>query len=124
MIGKVVPFFALIGLALAVGAVILGNQAVPVEPAMVRLPTVPYSSYVAAAGLVQASTENIANGTPVSGIVTAIYVKWGDRVNAGDPLIKIDDRDLQGQLLVALAKVKEAEANLAKIKNLLRVAEG
>lgn len=124
MIGKLVPLFALIGLGVAVGAVIQGNQTAPVAPPVVRLPQVPFTSYVAGAGLVQASTENIAIGTPVSGIVTAIYVKWGDWVNAGDPLIKIDDRDLQGQLLVALAKVKEAEANLAKIKNLLRVAEG
>jgi len=28
---------------------------------------------------VEASTENIAIGTPVSGIVTAIYVKWAPR---------------------------------------------
>jgi multidrug efflux pump subunit AcrA (membrane-fusion protein) len=115
---------AFMGLALAVGAVIQGNRTAPVAPPVVRLPEVPFTSYVAGAGLVQASTENIAIGTPVSGIVTAIYVKWGDRVNAGDPLIKIDDRDLQGHLLVALAKVKEAESNLAKIKNLLKVAEG
>jgi len=60
----------------------------------------------------------------VSGIVSAIYVKWGDRVNTGDPLFKIDDRDLQGQLLVAVAKVKEAEGSLAKTRNLLKVAEG
>jgi len=115
---------AFMGLALAVGAVIQGNRTAPVAPPVVRLPEVPFTSYVAGAGLVQASTENIAIGTPVSGIVTAIYVKWGDRVDAGDPLIKIDDRDLQGHLLVALAKVKEAESNLAKIKNLLKVAEG
>ena len=74
--------------------------------------------------MVETSTENIEIGTPVSGIVSAIYVKWGDRVKTGDPLLKIDDRDLQGQLLVAVARVKEAEASLAKTKNLLKVAEG
>jgi RND family efflux transporter MFP subunit len=74
--------------------------------------------------MVETSTENIEIGTPESGIVSAIYVKWGDRVNIGEPLFKIDDRDLQGQLLVAVAKVKEAEASLAKTKNLLKVAEG
>jgi HlyD family secretion protein len=119
MIGKLVPLFAIIGLTVAVGVVILGNQAAPVAPPVVRLPNVPFTSYVAGAGLVQASTENIAIGTPVSGIVTAIYVKWGDWVNAGAPLLKIDDRDLQGQLLVAVAKVKAAEASLAKAKSVL-----
>ena len=74
--------------------------------------------------MVETSTENIEIGTPKSGIVSAIYVKWGDRVNTGDPLFKIDDRDLEGELLVAVAKVREAEAALAKTKNLLKVAEG
>ena len=118
------PLLAVIGLALAVNTVIQGNQTTPlVEPA-VQSAKVPFSSYVAGAGMIEASTENIAIGTPVSGIVTAIYVMWGDRVNAGEPLFKIDDRDLQGQLPVAVAKVKESEATLAKTRNLLKIAEG
>jgi multidrug efflux pump subunit AcrA (membrane-fusion protein) len=118
------PLLAVIGLALAVSTVIQGNQTTPlVEPA-VQSAKVPFASYVAGAGMIEASTENIAIGTPVSGIVTAIYVTWGDRVNAGEPLFKIDDRDLQGQLPVAVAKVKESEATLAKTRNLLKIAEG
>src|ERR1700738_5684579 len=112
MIGKYLfPVVAIIGLVVAISTVIQGNQTTPlVEPA-VQSAQVPFASYVAGAGMIEASTENIAIGTPVSGIVAAIYVTWGDRVNAGEPLFKIDDRDLQGQLLVAVAKVKEAEAN-------------
>jgi HlyD family secretion protein len=118
------PLLAVIGLALAISTVIQGNQTTPlVEPA-VQSAKVPFSSYVAGAGMIEASTENIAIGTPVSGIVTAIYVTWGDRVNAGEPLFKIDERDLQGQLPVAVAKVKESEATLAKTRNLLKIAEG
>ena len=125
MIGKyVLPLLALIGLTIAVGAVIQGNQTAPLAPPVVQSPKVPFAAYVAGAGMIEASTENIAIGTPVSGVVTAIYVTWGDRVNAGEPLFKIDDRDLQGQLLVAVAKVKETEAKLAKTKNVLKVAEG
>src|ERR1700730_15011835 len=118
------PLLAVIGLALAISTVIQGNQTTPfVEPA-VQSANVPFASYVAGAGTIEASTENIAIGTPVSGIVAAIYVTWGDRVNAGEPLFKIDDRDLQGQLPVAAAKVKESEATLAKTRNLLESAEG
>jgi HlyD family secretion protein len=125
MNGKyLLPGVALIGLAVAISTVIQGNQTAPlVEPA-VRSAKVPFASYVAGADIIEASTENIAIGTPVSGIVAAIYVKWGDRVNAGDPLFKIDDRDLQGQVPVAAAKVKESEAILAKARNLLKIAEG
>jgi HlyD family secretion protein len=125
MIGKyVVPLLAAIGLALSISTVIQGNQTPSVIPSPIQSAKAPYGSYVAGAGMVETSTENIEIGTPVSGIVSAIYVKWGDRVNTGDPLFKIDDRDLQGQLLVAVAKVKEAEGSLAKTRNLLKVAEG
>jgi RND family efflux transporter MFP subunit len=125
MSGKyILPAVAIIGLAVAISTVIQGRQTTPlVEPA-VQSAKVPYASYVAGSGIIEASTENISIGTPVSGIVAAIYVTWGDRVNAGEPLFKIDDRDLQGQLLVAVAKVKESEATLAKTRNLLKIAEG
>src|ERR1700730_7451427 len=125
MSGKyMLPAVAIIGLAVAISTVIQGKQTTPlVEPA-VQSAKVPFASYVAGSGTIEASTENIAIGTPVSGIVAAIYVTWGDRVNAGEPLFKIDDRDLQGQLPVAAAKVKESEATLAKTRNLLKSAEG
>src|SRR6476660_986935 len=125
MIGKyVLPLLAVLGLAVSISTVIQGNQTPSVIPSPIQSAEAPYGSYVAGAGNVATTTENIEIGAPVSGIVSAIYVKWGDRVNTGDPLFKIDDRDIQGQLLVATAKVKEAEANLAKTKNLLKVAEG
>jgi multidrug efflux pump subunit AcrA (membrane-fusion protein) len=125
MIGKyLLPSLAVLGFAVFISTAIQGNQTPSIVAPPFQAATAPYASYVAGAGMVESSTENIEIGTPVSGIVSAINVKWGDRVNAGDPLFKIDDRDLQGQLLVALAKVKEVEANLDKTKNLLRVAEG
>ncbi|MDB5606231.1 MAG: family efflux transporter, subunit [Bradyrhizobium sp.] len=118
------PLLAIIGLVFAIGAVIQGNETPAITLPPVQAAKVPFASYVAGAGIIEASTENIAIGTPVAGIVTAIYVKWSDRVNTGDPLFKIDDRDMQGQLLLATAKVKEAEANLAKANYLLKLGEG
>src|SRR5262245_2599408 len=125
MISKYVfPLLAIIGFALSISTVLQGNQTPSVVPPVAQPAKAPFDSYVEGAGMVESSTENIEIGTPVSGIVSAIDVKWNDRVNSGDPLFKIDDRDLQGQLLVAVAKVKEAEASLAKTKHLLKVAEG
>ncbi len=119
-----VPLLAAAGFVAAGGIVILGNSAPPMAPTLATSPAAPFRNYVAGSGLIEASTENIAIGTPISGIVDTIHVKWGDRVDAGAPLFKIDDRDLQAQLAVAQARVQEAEANLAKSKNLLKVAEG
>ncbi len=120
----ILPLLAIIGVGIAVVMVIRGNRTRPVAPPVVQSAKAPFTSYIFGPGIVEAKTENIAIGTPVSGIVTAIYVKWGDQVQTGDPLFKIDSSDLQAQVLPALAKVREAEANLAKVKNRLRVGEG
>jgi HlyD family secretion protein len=108
----VLPLLAMIGLAFAVTMVIRGNRAAPVAQSGVQAANAPFASYIFGPGIVEASTENIAIGTPVSGIVTAIYVKWGDKVKSGAPLFKVDTRDLEAQLLPANAKVNEVEAQL------------
>jgi RND family efflux transporter MFP subunit len=119
----ILPLLAITGLGVAVVMVIRGNRTRPVAQPLVQSAKAPFTSYIFGPGMVEAKTENVAIGTPVSGIVTAIYVKWGDQVQTGDPLFKIDSSDLQTQVLPALARVKEAEANLAKVKNRLRVGE-
>src|SRR6266852_5452073 len=120
----ILPLLAIIGVGVAVVMVIKGNRTRPVTQPVVQSAKAPFTSYIFGPGIVEARTENIAIGTPVSGIVTAIYAKWGDQVQTGHPLFKIDSSDLLAQVLPALAKVKEAEANLAKVKNRLRVGEG
>jgi len=132
------PLLAIVGLGAAIFMVIRGNRTVPVVQPVVPSAQAPFTSSLFGPGIVEASSENIAIGTPVSGIVTAIYVKWGDRVKAGAPLFKVDTRDLEAQLLPANAKVKEMEAQLlpaaakvneaeattAKAENRLKVGEG
>jgi HlyD family secretion protein len=134
----VLPLLAVIGVAAAIAMVIQGNRTAPAAQPVTQPANAPFSSYIFGPGIVEASTENIAVGTPVSGIVTAIYVKWGDRVKRGDPLFKVDTRDLDAQLLPTNAKVKEVEAQLlpanakvnetqatlAKAENRLKVGEG
>jgi len=118
------PLFAVAGVVIGIIAAIVANRPAPVTRSEIQLPNVPFASYVAGTGLTEASGGNIAVGTPVPGIVTAIYVKWGDRVRAGDRLFKIDDGDLQAQLLPAGAREKESEARLEQAVAQLRIAEG
>jgi len=131
------PLAAVAGLVAAIYMAIQGNRAVSVAAPAVQSAQAPFASSIFGAGIVEASSENIAIGTPAPGIVTAIYVKWGDRVKAGAPLFKVDTRDLEAQLLPANAKVKEvaalllpanakvneAQATLAKTENRLKVGE-
>jgi HlyD family secretion protein len=113
----IVPFLAVIGFVLAVGVVFYGNRPPPAALPAIQSPRAPFPSYIAGAGITEASTENVSVGTQVSGVVTNIYVKRADTIKSGDPLFTVDDRDLQAQLLPASAKVKETEANLAKVKD-------
>lgn len=118
------PSLAVIGFVAAAAAVILGNEAPPAAPAPLLSAQAPFKNYVAGTGLIEASTGDITIGTPVSGIVDDIYVKWGDWVSAGKPLFKLEARDLAAQLEVATARVQEAEANLDKTRNTLKVGQG
>ncbi len=119
----VLPVLAAIGVVVAIAMVIQGNRTATIVQPVVQSANTPFSSYVFGPGIVEASTENIAVGTPVSGIVTALFVKWGDRVRAGDPLFKVDTRDLEAQLLPANAKIKEVDAQLLSAKAKVNEAE-
>src|SRR5437870_1113859 len=120
------PAVAVLGVVFAIYSVVTGQRHVP--PALpVTQPAQPqFQSYVAGAGIVEASTENIAVGTLVPGVVTEIFVKIGDQLKAGAPLFRIDDRDLRAELAVrqaalasAQARAKTESASLADTKNQL-----
>ena len=117
------PLLAIIGIAIAIAVIINSNKPPDVKTQGILQFQPPFESFVAGSGIVEATTGNISIGTPVSGIVVEIYVKVGDHVNISDPLFKIDDRDLQAQLLTAKAKVKEAAAALQIPKHRLEHAE-
>src|SRR5262245_18864957 len=77
----------------------------------------PYANSIAASGVVEARTENIAIGAALPGLVLEVYVpsdRAGTPVKAGQPLFRVDDRHLRAQLRVAQAQVASAEARLSK----------
>lgn len=80
----------------------------------------PYIRSVSGSGLVEAASENIAVATPLGGIVAEVFVKAGDRVEAGAPLFRIDDREYRAERTVRTAALAEAEAELARLRSLPR----
>jgi len=116
--GRLLAAAAILGAATA--AFVVMNQRRSPSPLPVVEPAgSPFRSFVAGTGLVEASTGDIAIGSPVSGVATAIPVRVGDRVRTGDVLFRIDDRDLRAQLLTAHAHVQAAIAELAKPRHRL-----
>jgi HlyD family secretion protein len=95
--------------------------------------TPPVSTFrdrVAAVGLVEASTENIAVGTPLSGVVTKVFVTAGETVRKGQPLFQIDTRQLEADRDVkeravagAKTRVAVASARLADLTHQLEFVE-
>ena len=94
-------------------------------------PVSDFSRTVAAVGLVEANSENIAIGTPLSGVVSQIFVSVGQSVKTGDPLFVLDTRQLQADLAVRRSNlaaqrsaVHVARARLDDVQRSLDFAEG
>jgi HlyD family secretion protein len=62
-------------------------------------------------------------GTSLPGIVVEVFVKVGQRVKAGDPLFRIDDRDRKAELAVRQAMLADAKAALDRLEAMPRPEE-
>ena len=76
-----------------------------------------------AAAIVEALHENTSVGVPVSGLVTTVQVKVWDHVEAGAPLLQLDDRELIAQLIANKADIAVAEAELKRLQTQLARTE-
>ena len=83
-----------------------------IPPPPVTPPEKPYTSGIAGTGILEAREENVAIGVPVPGLVDRVFVKVSDTVKEGQPLLKIDDRELSAQLISQQASVLVAKATL------------
>jgi len=145
----VLPVLAVAGFVFALWTALQGAKPIPPSKPVANPPRPPYEKKISGSGIVEASTRNIAVGTPVSGVAAKVFVAVGQRVKASDPLFVLDDRKERAalalretllkeaqakldrllqlprkeELPVARAKVKEAEANLEDLRMQLRNAE-
>ncbi|MGE3953969.1 MAG: efflux RND transporter periplasmic adaptor subunit [Parachlamydiales bacterium] len=71
---------------------------------------------ITATGIVEAGPNQSNVGSNVSGVVTDVYVKVGDKVARGQPLFKLDDRDAKAQLQLARTDLEVAKKRVAEAK--------
>jgi len=81
----------------------------------ITAPTNPYDDDVAGTGIVEPASELIALAIERGGVVTRIDVVAGDRVEVGQPLFAIDDRDYRAAVAQDEAGVAAADASIAAI---------
>lgn len=127
---SVMPILAIIGVVGGIGYVLRGSSPPPVAQPAAPPTVAPYQSYIAGSGMLEASTRNIAISTPVGGVIAEVFVNVGDRVRRGQPLFRIDGRDLEAQRAVreaaaaaAHAQILEAQASLDLARDQLKRAE-
>ncbi len=111
------PLLALVGAFLGLLAVRWTQKEVPTPPILFPPAESPYPHSIAAAGIVEASSQNISIGTPFTEIIKKIYITEGDFVKKGDPLFKLDIRNFEAQLKTAQAQVELAKVTLEDKKN-------
>jgi multidrug efflux pump subunit AcrA (membrane-fusion protein) len=117
------PAFAVGALCFALYHVVTANQNPPKLEPPVTPARSPYGKGVSAAGIVEPETENISVGTHLPGIVDKVCVKVGDKVMAGQPLFRLDRRQLEAERMVRQAALQAAEAQLAKLQAMPRPSE-
>jgi multidrug efflux pump subunit AcrA (membrane-fusion protein) len=114
------PALAVLGVVVALMTVRAASRPIPSAAPVAQPAQPPFRLYVAGAGIVEASSENIAIGTVVPGVVTKVFVQYGQNVKAGDPLFQIDTRDLAADLAVKKAALLSAQVKLQRLQSMPR----
>ncbi|MFL5240499.1 MAG: HlyD family secretion protein [Gemmataceae bacterium] len=120
------PGLAVFMLVFAVYHVVKAQQTPSKPPPPIEPARTPFGKTVAGAGIVEAETENISIGSPLPGVVWEVYVpvdKVGQIVKPGEPLFRVDTRQLEAQRDYYQANLAYAEAQLKKLENQPRPEE-
>jgi HlyD family secretion protein len=112
-------YLALAGIGATVVMVARLNGQSPIKAPPIDPSPKPYDVSVAASGIIEAMSENVAIGVPESALVTKVHVKVSDAIREGQPLFTLDSRELQAQLAVNEANVSVAEATLHRLEDQL-----
>lgn len=109
---RISAWLALAGVLFTVSVLAASRQKEPMPPPIEPPPRSPYARTVAAAGIIEAVNENVRIAPPVAGLITKVFVAVGDRKQAGEPLLQLDDRELRAQLGSRQAAIPPAAARI------------
>lgn len=117
------PVLSLAGLCFAFYTVAQGERPTPVAPPAAEPAETPFRATIAGAGIVESASQNIAVGTPLSGVIAEVRVKQGQRVQRGEILFRLDDREFQAEAEVRRAGLAAAQAELARLTAMPRAED-
>ncbi|MCZ8137537.1 MAG: efflux RND transporter periplasmic adaptor subunit [Porphyrobacter sp.] len=123
---QLLPVIAVIGVLIAawyiVGSLPDRETSDPAEQPPKAVGELANAPRVAGAGIVEPASEVIDIGSALSGLVTDVRVKPGDKVAAGEVLFLVDARAARASLAQAGAAISEARAAIAEAAAAQRTA--
>jgi len=119
----IIGVMSVAGIAIMIAVVAAGDREYPVAAPLSPPAAKPFAHVVSGVGLVESSTENIAVGAPVAGVISQVFVKAGQSVRAGDPLFSLDVRQIEAEIAARAAAVNVARARIPELLALEREAE-
>ena len=119
----VLPVLAVAGFVFALWMALQGARPIPPSKPVAEPPKPPYENKISGSGIVEASTRNIAVGTPMPGVVVKLFVSVGQQVKAADTLFVLDDRRERAALAFRETLLAEARAKLERLLQLPRKEE-
>jgi HlyD family secretion protein len=114
-----IPVIAVVGFFTALSVVRAGNKPPPTSAPIIEPAIAPFEYYVAGAGLVESSGENIAISAQVPGVIENIFVAVGQKVKKDEPLFQIDTKAAKALVETRLASVEVSKAQSTDAKNQL-----
>lgn len=125
----VLLFLSLIGLSIAIVVIFYADKSKTSNT--VKLPTIklPFNSFIAGTGIVEAGSKNIVVGSSVSGVVKKVYIQSGDKIKKGELLFEIDDSLIKAKLLSVkhqfdlIESLKKVSPNLVTKEKYLKLKD-
>jgi len=110
------PSLAVCGAIIGLMVVFWSQRKHPVPPIPFPPPTSPYVHAIYGEGIVEASSHDLAIGSPFSEVVTKVFVIEGDKVKKGDPLFQLDTRLFKAQAETARNQIRSAIINMENLR--------
>jgi HlyD family secretion protein len=124
MLKRLSIFLALAGILAVILLVLRLKKPEPTPTPLVPPSHAPYADSIGARGMVEGIDENVRIAPNLSGLISEVCVRVGERVKQGDPLFRQDSRDAESRIAnqkaqVALldARVKESEVRVEDKKD-------
>jgi multidrug resistance efflux pump len=117
------PVVGVLMLVFAVYHVVRAQQTAPKADPLISPAKSPFERTVAGTGMVEAETENISIGAPLPGLVVKLDVRVGDKVKCGQPMFRLDDRNLLAELAARKANLLSAQAQLDRLRAMPRAED-